>query len=71
MPYLRFAIEQLTLRNQCTDSFVQALRRFIARCGPARSDNGTNFVGVANELRKAVDKMIHEEVKHYLQNNGK
>ena len=31
-----------------TDTFIQALRRFIARRGPVRSirsDNGTNFVG--------------------------
>ena len=56
-----------------TDSFIQALRRFIARQGPVRLirlDNGTNFVGVANELRKALDEMNHEQVKHYLQKNG-
>ena len=50
-----------------TDSFIQALRRFIARQGPVRLirlDNGTNFVGVANELRKALDEMNHEQVKH-------
>ena len=56
-----------------TDSFIQAIRRFIARRGPVRSirsDNGTNFVGTANELRKALDEMNHEQVKHYLQKNG-
>ena len=56
-----------------TDSFIQALRRFIARRGPVisiRSDNGTNFVGASNELRKALDEMNHEQVKHYLQKNG-
>ena len=55
-----------------TDSFIQALRRFIARRGPVRSirsDNGTNFVGTANELRKALDEMNREQVKHYLQKN--
>ena len=55
-----------------TDSFIQVLRRFIARRGPVRStrsDNGTNFVGAANVLRKALDEMNHEQVKHFLQNN--
>ena len=50
-----------------------SLRRFIARQGPVRSirsDNGTNFVGASNELRKALDEMNHEQVKHYLQKNG-
>ena len=53
--------------------FIQALRRFIARRDPfrsIRSDNGTNFVGAANELRKALDEMNHKQVKHYLQNHG-
>ena len=56
-----------------TDSFIQAIRRFIARRGPVRSirsDNGTNFVETANELRKALDEMNQEQVKHYLQKNG-
>ena len=56
-----------------TDSFIQALRRFTARRGPVRSiraDNGTDFVGVANELRKALDEINYEQVKQYLQKNG-
>ena len=39
-----------------TDSFIQALRRFVARRGPVRtirSDNGGNFVGTDNEMKKA------------------
>jgi hypothetical protein len=50
-----------------TDSFIDALQRFICRrgqCVEIRSDNGTNFVGGERELREAVlawnkDKM-HE-----------
>ena len=56
-----------------TNSFIEALRRFIGRIGPARSirsDNGTSLVGEANELRKALDEMNHEQIKHYLQKNG-
>ena len=49
-----------------TDSFIQALRRFIARRGPVisiRSDNGTNFIGAANQLRKALNEMNHEPLQ--------
>ena len=41
-----------------TDSFTQTLRRFIARRRTVRlirSDNDTNFIGVANDLRKTLD----------------
>ena len=40
-----------------TDSFISALRRFIARRGNPkllRSDNGGNFVGSEKELREAI-----------------
>ena len=40
-----------------TDSFIQALHRFMARRGKIRSDNGTNLVGTDNELRKALEEM--------------
>ena len=43
-----------------TDSFLQALRRFMARWGkvtPIGSDNGKNFVGTDRELRKAMIEM--------------
>ena len=43
-----------------TDSFINALRRFICRRGPPeviRSDNGSNFVGAERELRKAVNSL--------------
>ena len=41
-----------------TDSFILALRRFIARRGQVkeiRSDNGTNFTGAERELRVMIE----------------
>ena len=43
-----------------SDSFIQALRRFIARRDPVRRircDNGTNFVGANKELLQAIEEM--------------
>ena len=56
-----------------TDSFIQALRQFIAHCGPIReirSDNGTNFVGAKAELQQAVDKMDNEQIRSRLHQEG-
>ena len=42
-----------------TDSYINALRRFIARRGQVtkmRSDNGTNFVGAERELKYAISE---------------
>ena len=58
-----------------TDSFINALRRFIARRGQVselRSDNGTNFVGAERELKEAIrnwnlaqihDTLLQKEIK--------
>ena len=46
-----------------TDSFIQALRRFVCRRGAARSihsDRGTNFVGAENELERAFEEVIEK-----------
>ena len=42
-----------------TNSFLQALQRFISRRGPIgelRSDQGTNFVGAQNEFKKGTPR---------------
>lgn len=52
-----------------TDSFIQALRRFIARRGQVkeiRSDNGTNFVGADRELRKAIKEWNTAQIENTL-----
>lgn len=46
-----------------TAKFIQALRRFVSRrglCSDIHSDNGRNFVGAANELRKLVTSTEHK-----------
>ena len=56
-----------------TDSFILALRRFIARHGNVRSitsDNDNNFVGANNELKKAFSEMNHQQIQHFLANIG-
>ena len=54
-----------------TDSFILALRSFIARRGNVRSircDNGSNFVGAERELAKSFEKMDHRKIKHFMLN---
>ena len=56
-----------------TDSYILALRRFIARRGNVRSitsDNGLNFVVADNELKKAFNEMNHQQIQHFLANTG-
>lgn len=52
-----------------TDSFINAMRRFIARRGQPqeiRSDNGSNFVGGEKELREAVSLWNHRQILEFL-----
>lgn len=56
-----------------TDSFINALRRFIARRGQVqelRSDNGTNFVGAERELRRAIEDWNQEKISDALSLKG-
>ncbi|XP_078485266.1 uncharacterized protein LOC108950654 [Ciona intestinalis] len=52
-----------------TSSFINALRRFLARRGPVaqiRSDCGTNLVGTFNELQKAARELNSETISTFL-----
>ncbi|XP_068704024.1 uncharacterized protein [Montipora foliosa] len=51
-----------------TNSFIDALRRFIARRGSPeiiRSDNGTNFHGGKRELRSALSEWNHQKINAF------
>nr|XP_039271502.1 uncharacterized protein LOC120345955 isoform X3 [Styela clava] len=55
-----------------TDSFLNALRRFLARRGTIkqlRADCGTNFIGGRNELLKAIGEIDQCKVREYLLSN--
>ena len=55
------------------DSFILALRRFMAKRGTVCSiwsDNETNFVDTRNELQQALKYMKHDKIKSFLQGNG-
>ena len=56
-----------------TSSFIQALRRFIARRGPVveiKSDNGTNLVGSERELREAIQNWNGKQIHDFLLQKG-
>ena len=67
------AIHIEVVHSLTTDSFILALRCFIARRGEVRSirsDNGTNFVGADNEFKKAIKEMDEEKIQSFLTENG-
>ena len=67
------AIHIETTNSLETDSFVQALRRFMARRGSVRqiySDKGTNFVGTVSELQKEFEKMDHSKIGRFAQSQN-
>ena len=55
--------------NLYTDSFINVLRRFVARRGQPeeiRSDNRTNFVGGNRELRESINLWNQEKINQFL-----
>ncbi len=69
------AIHIEVIQSLDTNSFIHALRRFIARRGPPkviRSDNGTNFVSGEKEIRTAINQWNQETIhQSLLQHNIK
>lgn len=66
------AVHLETLNSMDTNSFVNALRRFVNRRGKVcelRSDRGTNFVGAKNELASALHELNCERIQNYLSEN--
>ena len=56
-----------------TDAFICVLRRFVARRGNVSelwNDNGTNFVGAHNELKRALQEMDQDMLHHYASDCG-
>ena len=56
-------------RSLDTNSFIQALRRFIARRGPVTEiplDNGTNFVGAKKELEGLINQWNQNSTHAFL-----
>ena len=63
------AIHLETVIDLSTDSFINALRRFICIRGTVkviRADQGTNFVGASNEFKSAIKNMKVQRVKDSL-----
>ena len=61
------------LETMETDSFINGLRRFIARRGPVksiRSDNGSNFVGAERELLVELQKLDAAKMTDELASQG-
>ena len=64
------AIHIEVTHNLTTDSFLNALQRFIARRGKPdmiRSDNGTNLVGAEAELWRSIAEWNHAKIQTFLQ----
>ena len=56
-----------------TDSFLNALQRFISRRGKPkliRSDNGTNFVGAEKELREVLRTWDNKKINGVMNNSS-
>ncbi|XP_039524444.1 uncharacterized protein LOC120477094 [Pimephales promelas] len=63
------AVHVEMLEDMTTDAFINALRCFLAIRGAVRhirSDQGTNFMGARNELKKALREVSKERVAAYL-----
>lgn len=65
------AIHLELVSDLTTNSFISALKRFMARRGKISnmySDNATNFVGATSELKELRDLFLSEKHQHEVQN---
>ena len=56
-----------------TSSCIDAIRRFTARRGSVKemhSDNGTNFVGANNELRRCLEELDEQTIQNFASSHG-
>ncbi|XP_068240040.1 uncharacterized protein [Palaemon carinicauda] len=63
------SIHMETANTLQSDSFINALRRFVSRRGHPkviRCDNGTNFHVAERELKAALDEMEEKKIEKYL-----
>ena len=63
------AIHIETTNSMTADSFILALRRLISRkrnIRIIRSDNGSNFIGVSSELKRAFSEIEKKKVNDFL-----
>ena len=67
------AIHLEVLPDLSTDSFINALRRYIARRGPLThlyTDKGSNFVGAERILREEIQEWNREKINEYLRHRS-
>ena len=67
------AVHIEVVHSMDTESFINALRRFISRRGrpeEIRSDNGGNFVKGEKELREALQQWNQAQIDEYLLQHG-
>ena len=67
------AVHLEVVKSMETDSFINALRRFVARRGPPSdiySDNGTNFVGADRELKQSLQEWNQSQIADVLSQKG-
>lgn len=70
------AIHLEAVSDLTSSGFIAAFRRFVSRrghCQTLYSDNGTNFIGAAKELREMFDRsksQLPDELHHLLANEG-
>lgn len=67
------AIHLEPTEGMSTEDFLAAYQRFVSRRGnPDKiySDNGSNFIGTNNELRRAFEIWNEEQIQHYVNANA-